>query len=1142
MTTSQLLTNGRYRVLVTAAGAGYSALGDCELTRWSGDRTRDAEGFVCYLRDLESGHYWSAGFHPVPSTPDQYRVAAGPNLVRIVRQDDGIEVQTDIAVALDADVEWRRYTISNLSPRPRVLELTTCAEVVLNIAGVDAGHPAFSKLFVQTEGLPAVAGVLAHRRPRSPEEAQRVMGHALFVVGATQLGAPEVETDRVRFLGRGRTLANPVVLSGSAPLSGTVGNVLDPILSLRRVVTLEPGDTVRLDAVLAAGMDRTAVEAALAAATLAGAGDAVFGGRETVGALAHPIVPAPCHYQPAAGVSASASAAESLQFCNGYGGFSAGGDEYVIRLDRTCDELRRPPQPWTNVIANAGAGCIASECGLGFTWVGNSRENRLTPWFNDPVSDPVGEAVYLRDDAAGIFWSPTPAPVPGSGAYETRHGFGVTSWHHTSQLLEQAVTCFTARDEPVKIVRVRVTNRSDTTRQLSLYSYVEWVLGGIRAATAPEIITEIADRGQVVLATNPASVDFGQHVAFASVSGPASRAVECTADRKAFLGAGGSPSAPAALGSTEPLDGKAGRGLDPCAAFRLAGELAAGATAEWIVLLGQASDRETALALCSRFSRAEAVAAELAAVQRFWHDLITAVRVETPVPALDLMVNGWLAYQNLSCRIWARSALYQSGGAFGYRDQLQDAAAMIYHAPQLTRQQILLHAANQFVEGDVMHWWHPPAGRGIRTRFADDLLWLPLLAQYYVDTTGDESVFIEQARFITARALEEGEDEAFLAPSDSGAHADVYEHCCRALDRSLGGGVHGLPLIGTGDWNDGMNRVGRLGRGESVWMGFFLYAILERFIPTVLQRGDLARVQRYEARMRTLHTALNASGWDGEWYRRAYYDDGTPIGSASSDECRIDAIAQAWSVLSGVAPAARAAQALDAMEHYLVDQPAGLIRLLTPPFDRTPHDPGYIKGYLPGVRENGGQYTHAALWAVRALAEAGRHDRAAKLFEMLSPVTRGGSAEAIATYQVEPYVVAADVYGESPHTGRGGWTWYTGSAGWMFRVALESVLGLTISGGDTLVLRPCIPEGWPGFSIWYRHPDGVTRYELVVRRVNGAATAVGSPELTPRVEGGAVKLSLVSDGAVHRVEIDLGSDVGTRYRPSASPPERMTSA
>jgi cyclic beta-1,2-glucan synthetase len=437
------------------------------------------------------------------------------------------------------------------------------------------------------------------------------------------------------------------------------------------------------------------------------------------------------------------------------------------------------------------------------------------------------------------------------------------------------------------------------------------------------------------------------------------------------------------------------------------------------------------------------------------------------------------------------------------------------------------------VEGDVLHWWHPPLSKGMRTRFADDLLWLPYVTSFYVRGTGDASVLDEPARFVTARPLAPGEDEAFLVPDHARRSASVYEHCCMSIDRSLTKGAHGLPLMGVGDWNDGMNRVGREGRGESVWLGFFLFQILTEFLPYCERRGDDARVGRYREHLAHLARALNDGGWDGDWYRRAYYDDGAPLGSAANDECRIDTIAQAWAVLSGAAPPERAERALDAMEEHLVSEREGIIRLLTPAFDRTPHDPGYIKGYLPGVRENGGQYTHAALWGVRALAELGRQERAAPLLEMLSPAWHGRSAESVAVYRTEPYVVAADVYGVAPHVGRGGWTWYTGSAGWMYRVALESVLGLRLAHGDRLVLRPCIPASWPGFTVVYRLPDTETTYRIVATRTGGPATRVlvDGVEDEGRVEAGAVVVPLHRDGALHRVEIALGADVGPRYEP-----------
>ncbi|MBA2244228.1 MAG: hypothetical protein H0W11_04680 [Gemmatimonadetes bacterium] len=580
-------------------------------------------------------------------------------------------------------------------------------------------------------------------------------------------------------------------------------------------------------------------------------------------------------------------------------------------------------------------------------------------------------------------------------------------------------------------------------------------------------------------------------------------------------------------------DEGAGEGPDPCAAFQVLLEIGPGETIECTFLLGEAETEDAARALIQRYRDHGAIADALEEVRTFWRQTLSGVQIETPSPALDLMVNGWLAYQNLACRVWGRSAFYQSGGAFGFRDQLQDSSALVYLLPELTRRQILLHAAHQFVEGDVLHWWHPPLSKGIRTRFSDDLLWLPYIVVFYLQKTGDESVLDEEPPFLTAPQLEPGEDEVFLVPEDSGETASVYEHCCLSLDRSLTKGTHGLPLMGVGDWNDGMNRVGREGRGESVWLGFFIYTILEDFIPICERRGDNERVERYRTYRSHLAEVLNAdgAGWDGAWYRRAYYDNGAPLGSAENDECQIDTLAQAWAVLSRAAPPERAAQALDAMEEQLVSEEEGIIRLLTPAFDRTPHDPGYIKGYLPGVRENGGQYTHAALWAVRALAELGRCERAAPLLEMLSPVSHARTPEEVAVYQAEPYVIAADVYGVEPHVGRGGWTWYTGSAGWMYRVALESILGMDLQQGREIALRPCIPADWPGFTLRYRLPDGETSYEIVVRRAEtSSGQTIAQLDGEPlEIEDGAVLIPLVGDGVVHRVEVVLGQDVGPRY-------------
>ena len=700
--------------------------------------------------------------------------------------------------------------------------------------------------------------------------------------------------------------------------------------------------------------------------------------------------------------------------------------------------------------------------------------------------------------------------------YEVRHGFGYTAWRARVDGVEHEVVQSLAPDASARLTTVRLTNTGGTPRRLTVTASARLVLGSLAAESDRLVVTE--RRGDAVLARNATRGEFSGRVAVASVAAPPGADVSLTCSRVSFLGRYGTPAAPLALVEGGPLDGAVGAGRGGVA-HRVALDLAPGETAEVAFVLGEAEGDAGAEALAARFATVGAVREAVEQTRAFWRGATTALRVETPEPALDLMA-PWLVYQNLSCRLWGRTAFYQSGGAYGFRDQLQDASAFAYTRPALARAQILRNAAHQFVEGDVLHWWHPPLSKGIRTRFADDLVWLPLLAAHYVRATGDAAVLDERVRFLTAPPLGDGEDEAFLQPEPAGTEGTVYEHACRALDRSLAVGAHGLPLMGTGDWNDGMNRVGREGRGESVWMGFFLYQALGDILPHVEARGDADRADRYRAHRERLRDAVNGAGWDGAWYRRAFYDSGAPLGSADSDECQIDALAQAWAVLSGAAPPERAAQALDALEARLVDDDAGIVRLLDPPFDVTPHDPGYIKGYVPGVRENGGQYTHAALWAVRALVEAGRCERAAGLLAALSPVRHTSSPEAVETYKTEPYVVAADVYGVAPHVGRGGWTWYTGSAGWMWRVLVESVLGFGVEGGAAITLRPCVPASWPGFSLRWRVPDGGgTVYAVEAVRGGAAALTLDGEALDP-VDGGW-RVPVVRDGAEHAVRLTL---------------------
>ncbi len=1258
-----LLGNGRYSVWLTEAGMGRSSWRGSALSRWTGDRVEDAEGWRFWVRDPGLGRSWPVFARSSSRANGSGAVAVSSGRFAWSQRDHALETRVEVAVAPDRDAELRRITLRNLAPRPRRVDVTGCLELVLHDPAADAAHPAFSKLFVQTAWDADARALVATRRPRTAHDRHPCVAH--HVVGE---GAPEHETDRARFLGRGRTWARPEAVASARALGGTVGNVLDPVFVTRRAATLAPGEERTWTFVLAAGWTRAealatlaaladprAVEGAFAAAQVAaaewldrlrlapdeveaagslagallygdprlradaatlrsGGGDDVARSRLGIG-RGQPVVvarldepgvvadwpwlvrahrhwrahgigsalvalgAAPPEPTEEAGVHAAAALEpaerlaleagarvvvgratralvraplaghdtgpddpparygrvtrrrtarrerEALRFDNRCGGFSQDGREYVIRLDPLRrGGHRRPPLAWCNVIANPRFGTLVTESGAGFTWSGNSREHRLTPWSNDPLLDPHGEALYVVEEPGGPAWSPLPGPLPHASGYEARHGLGTSRFLLEAESLRHDTVVAVDRERPVKLVRVRLANTSTVARSLALVWFARLVLGADDAFARRAVTAHDTATG-ALLARNPASGAWSGAAAFSAVVGAGAGAT-WTTDRAAFLGRQGSTARPRALAVPAAFDAAEGPMHDPCFAWRVPLSLGPGETREVTFLLGEGADRDEALACVSGFADAAAVERSIAGARAAWDALVSRVRVETPAPELDLMLNAWLPYQTLSCRLWGRSALHQSGGAFGFRDQLQDALSLMPLAPELAREQILLHAAHQFVEGDVLHWWHPPESRGMRTRFADDLLWLPYLAETYVRATGDRGVLDEPVRFVAARALEPGEDEAFVQPRDAGERATVYEHAARAIDRSLAVGAHGLPLFGCGDWNDGMNRVGREGRGESVWMGWFLGALLEPWAALADSRGETERARRWREHRERLRLALDGQAWDGDWYRRGWYDDGSPLGSRESDECRIDALAQAWSVLSGLARPERAARAMDSLETRLVSEPEGIVRLLAPPFQDTPHDPGYIKGYVAGVRENGGQYTHAALWVVRALAGLGRRDLAARLLAMLSPVRHAADPAGVRRYQVEPYVVAADVYGVAPHVGRGGWTWYTGSSGWMYRVAVEDILGVRREGGDRLRVRPCIPDEWPGYTLAWSVPDGKgTSLELRVRNPHGRAAAVTRATLDGAavpVEGGEALLALPSDGAHHGLEIELG--------------------
>jgi cellobiose phosphorylase len=762
---------------------------------------------------------------------------------------------------------------------------------------------------------------------------------------------------------------------------------------------------------------------------------------------------------------------EGLIFFNGSGGFTPDGREYVMVLDNE----RPTPAPWTNILANPGFGTIVLENGLGNTWSENAYLFRLTPWHNDPVGAPSGEALYIRDEQTGHFWSPTSFPCAGAGAYVTRHGFGYTVFEHLENGIHSELTVFVAIDAAVKFFSLKLTNRSDRARHLSATGYIEWVLSDLRPKSAMHITTEFQSADSAMYAQNRFNHEFPGRVAFFDVDDVARTT---TGDRREFVGRNRTLRDPAAMHRAR-LSGSVGPALDPCAAMQVSLELASGEDRVIVFRLGAAGSLDSARDLARRF-RGTAVAREtLDDAVRYWQDLLGAVQVATPDPALDVLANGWLVYQTMACRLWARCAYYQPGGAFGFRDQLQDAMALIHANPDLLRKQIALCASRQFVEGDVQHWWHPPSGRGVRTHCADDYLWLPLAASRYALTTGDLQIFDEDARFLDGRPLNPEDDSYYDLPQRSDASASIYDHCVKAIDYGLKFGVHGLPLIGSGDWNDGMNLVGRNGKGESVWLAFFLAYVLAEFAKVARLRDDEAFAVRCEDESQKLRGRIELNTWDGAWYRRAYFDDGTPLGSKDNPECQIDSVAQSWSVLSGAAPPERAREAMQSVVSRLVRRDLSLIQLLDPPFDKSDLDPGYIRGYVPGVRENGGQYTHAAIWAAIAFSMLEDESEAHALFAMINPINHARTADELSRYKVEPYVVAADVYAFAPHSGRGGWTWYTGSAGWMYRLVVESLLGLTLEAGR-LRLAPRLPRGWTDFQVRYRFRRA--HYDIFVRQ------------------------------------------------------------
>ena len=1274
---TQMLCNGRYGLMVTNAGGGYSQWGGYEITRWRSDRTRDPWGTFCYIHEVDSDRLWSTAYHPVGGKVESYTVDFALDRAVFRRADNGIHTETEVIVSPEDDVEIRRITLINRSVRTRRLNLTSYVELSMAPHNADRQHPAFNKLFIQTEAVPEHQALLAHRRPREEDDPPIYIAHRLTPEQA-DVEALQFETDRRRFIGRGRTLANPMGVFQA--LGNSQGSVLDPILSLRQGLTLDPGQRVRISLVLAAGETRQHVlrlmgkysdphaidramdfawasaqlelrllhiqpdearrfqvlashllfpnpvlrspaerieenrkgqaglwpygisgDLPLALVTIGEARDislvrqmleahaywrrhglmadlvilneeasgyeqplrerlerliqthSVYTGLDRPGgvflrsaaqipkddltllrAAASVVMVAargtlpqqlgvpvtvPGLPEPMARKHVPPEPSPSLPFMelpyfNSLGGFTPDGREYAIYLGLNT----HTPAPWVNVIANPTFGTLVSETGAGFTWYGNSQRNRLTQWSNDPVTDPPSEALYIRDEETGVYWTPTPSPIREETPYRARHGAGYTIFEHNSHGIEQELTVFVPVDEnggePIKLQRLRLRNDTSRHRKLSVTYYVEWTLGENRESSQMHVVTHWDDEVQALVARNRYHPEYGDRVAFAAINPPPQ---SYSGDRTSFVGRNHSLGNPAAMEQTR-LSGRTGAGYDPCAALQVALELAPGERAEITCLLGQAESLDEVHKRVLHYRESPALETALSQTKAWWDDLLGTIEVHTPELAADFLINRWLLYQSLSCRIWGRSALYQSGGAFGFRDQLQDVMAFPYAHPKLAREHILLAASRQFKEGDVQHWWHPPSGAGIRSRVSDDLLWLPYVVAHYIRTTGDVDILHTEVPFLNAPTLEDDQAETFSTPEIAFERATLFEHCQRAVKRGLTVGPHGLPLMGTGDWNDGMNLVGAGGKGESVWLAWFLVDVLQGMVELshLLGRPELS--QTYQQERKALIQRVEQVAWDGEWYLRATFDDGTPLGSSANKEARIDSLPQSWAWLSGAADTDRAERALESAWKHLVREDEGLVLLLTPPFDKSEPSPGYIKAYPPGARENGGQYTHAALWFAMAMARRGDGERAARLLRMLNPIENARDSEAVWRYGVEPYIVAADVYQSPGRIGHGGWSWYTGSAAWMYRAWVEEVLGLKVRG-DHMQLNPVIPGWWEGFRLRYRHGEAV--YEIQVENPEGCERGVSRVEMDGQhVRDGVIPLhrGLVK----HRILVRMG--------------------
>ncbi|MEO5648724.1 MAG: glucoamylase family protein [Ginsengibacter sp.] len=1269
----QILSNGHYQVMVTNSGGGYSRWKDISVTRWREDVTKDNYGVFCYIKDVNSGKFWSNTYHPTMQTANSYEAIFSQGQIEFHRQDFGIDTKTEIVVSPEDDTEMRRIRITNRTPSVKVLEITSYAEIVLASQASDESHPAFSNLFVQTEILPEYHSIFSTRRPRSKDELPPHLFHLMEVHGVL-VEEVSYETDRMQFIGRGRTLAHPQALE-SRKLLGNEGAVLDPVMAIRYRLSIKPNQVATIDLIFGICETRESSEAlmhkyrdrnlkrrafelswthmqVLLRQINASESDAQLFGKlaasviysnpnlrtnETMiksnfrgqsGLWSHSVsgdlpivllqifdpeslelvtqmikahtywqlkglavdlviwnedhgsyrqvlqdqilgmitagnnltthVPGSIYVKSADQISSEdrilfesvakiiikdnngslveqvfshytekglpsllelktpfpaiskeiLALPEDLLFFNGTGGFTADGKEYKILVNQKVTT----PAPWCNIIANSSLGTVVSESGSAYTWAINAHEYRITPWSDDPVTDIGGEAFYVRDEETGKFWSPSPYPAKGKTAYITTHGFGYTYHEHIEDDLSSEMKVFVDKDAPIKFVVLTLKNQSGRLRKLSVTGFLEIILGDVRSKTNMHILSEHNVQTGSLFFRNRYNSAFADRVAFFRVMGTGKYSY--TAKRSEFIGRNRTLDNPQAL-YRKNLSGRTGAGLDTCAALQANFDLLDGEEREITFQIGSEADTESAINLISQFSERAVVKESLIQVKNYWNEIVSAVQVHTPDEALNLLANGWLTYQTVASRLFARSGFYQSGGAYGFRDQLQDVLSLLHTKPKIAREQILLNASRQFKEGDVQHWWHPPEGRGVRTNCSDDLLWLPYAVTKYLNATGDLGILKESRGFLECRLLHEGEDSLYDLPISGNSSADLYEHCVRAIKHSLHFGKHGLPLIGSGDWNDGMDLVGNEGKGESVWLAFFLYDILINFEKVAAGYGDAVFSETCKTEAIKLQSNIEKSAWDGEWYKRAWFDDGTPLGSKENEECKIDAISQSWSVLSNAAPIERRKKAMDSLNKYLVKRDMKIIQLLDPPFDKSNLNPGYIKGYVPGVRENGGQYSHAAIWTLMAFAALGDREKTYELFSLIQPINHALDAEATEVYKVEPYVMAADVYANETHRGRGGWTWYTGSAGWMYQFIIGSLLGMELEI-DRLKFTPSFPEEWPAVSITYRYKSATYFIKVHQRKsTEESCWKMGSDQ------GKGNSIPLKDDGMQHEVEIHI---------------------